>query len=1481
LNLTLHSQIWRFEDAGEMLSTRIEPNLADPNIDALIAGTRTRMYDDTSGSLGPTIWLDDRRAMTKRRAKFRVDTENLLSKLLLSLDSSVFDKLRADPTYDALRANKDLLGIYKLLEVRGKTSGAGVHSVAAASMAFHQLSQIDRSGVVLMSYERYVLNFKETLRSLNGLIAHPMDNSLVTSKFILGLDNSDCAEEIRILMKRDTMPTLEEAITSITRAKSVDATISLIAGNKAPPPSKVKGPKGEDVTANVVKVAPPMATTANQQKKVDWTCYNCGLHNPDHQRGSCNKPAIICSNCGKKWHKLEFHDLWMQLKVTKSKKCKVIDDEVNPVMYVTKTRSGGEQNHNTFMTVKDRFIGDSGCTRTVCQRPDFLTNPKILDAGAIKVEGFTEGLQCIATHSGSVLQGMDLPAICVPTASDNLFSLTDIASRKGSFYGDEDGLRVYQHKQIFAPQGPTLIHFEKDIDGLWACSPDQVIRVNVASVTDFTKEEQKRALEARQLHLIMRHPNDQVLVKALDLGSFANCGLTASDIRNAAIIYGPCEACLSGKMTSPTNPSSSTVPVLDIGSRLHVDPVEYTSQTMGGNKFCLIAVDEKSDFVTGLNMKHSTAGHISQALVNIFSKFNSFGHKIRHVLSDHGSNLVAAAVDMGLMGVTMATSVPGQHTKRVERKIRTIKDRERAVLSSLPYKLPEELYGELRANVIESLNMLPSSSCPGRSPLETVTGVKPDLSMISQAPFGTVGLFYDYTHQGGTAPRAEYGIVVGWHHGTKRAVRAYFPGRKKVMVRQKFTVLGAIPPEWGWSSQVAARSLVTVGTNVSLSDNTFVQRPDIVADDYISMLEDSYASSFSASSTFSLDTDYSTDERQEALCVDTDATASYHSEIDGTPTQHVDASVVVADADVEMDDTDNVADMVPLPTIVPQIENTDVYHRYPTRARNSFVGAGESTKDAYSKFQANVTVHFDRHLHAEEAHQAIVAELKSLTTMDVMTPVSYECIHLKEYDCVLPTHMFVNDKYTPDNVYEKTKARLCVGGNKMDPNSYGETSSKMANVLTTNIQMKIAAALDEEMCIYDIKCAYLHTRMEPDSKSIYVKLAPSVTKTYLDLFPSYQSLVHHNCLYMKLNAYMYGLPAASLMFQKHLEKFLTDNEFVQSKVDECFFVKYDDAENYMRVSVHVDDMLVTGKGVNIFRRFEEALSAAFTGHTKQSGDRLSYLGTSLIRDRNHRVIKKSQIALIESLLERMGMSDCNVTDMPYGSDILESDEGSPPCNREEFLSLVMTMLFIARMSRYDIMWIVNYLATKSACPSMKYWEAAKRVLRYLKGTLQYHLVLIGSDLTVDIMADASHALHDDSKGHSGIQVRMGGNVVYCISGKQKVNTISSTETELMCVRDAVTYVPYILEIFSEMRIPVTLPVTIFQDNTSTIEWTNNGAKFRKAKHLMVALHFVRDFVQKNTVRMVHRRTEEMDADYLTKPVVASLFKPAIVMMFST
>jgi hypothetical protein len=165
-------------------------------------------------------------------------------------------------------------------------------------------------------------------------------------------------------------------------------------------------------------------------------------------------------------------------------------------------------------------------------------------------------------------------------------------------------------------------------------------------------------------------------------------------------------------------------------------------------------------------------------------------------------------------------------------------------------------------------------------------------------------------------------------------------------------------------------------------------------------------------------------------------------------------------------------------------------------------------------------------------------------------------------------------------------------------------------------------------------------------------------------------------------------------------------------------------------------------------------------------------------------------------------------------------------------------------------------------------------MRYLRETATLPLTLEADPSnTLHWWVDASFAVHPDMKSHTGAVLSLGRGALYTMSTRQKLNTKSSTEAELVAVDDAMPNVAWTRNflIAQGINIPDTV---VYQDNQSAILLERNGQKSsgKRTRHLNIRYYYVTDCVSNKELRIEYCPTTEMLADILTKPLQGSLFR---------
>ena len=139
--------------------------------------------------------------------------------------------------------------------------------------------------------------------------------------------------------------------------------------------------------------------------------------------------------------------------------------------------------------------------------------------------------------------------------------------------------------------------------------------------------------------------------------------------------------------------------------------------------------------------------------------------------------------------------------------------------------------------------------------------------------------------------------------------------------------------------------------------------------------------------------------------------------------------------------------------------------------------------------------------------------------------------------------------------------------------------------------------------------------------------------------------------------------------------------------------------------------------------------------------------------------------------------------------------------------------------------------------------------------------------------DASYATHNDMKSHTGANITLGKGTIYARSLKQKLNTKSSTEAELVGASDICPQAIW-TAYFIEAQGYKVKDNDLYQDNMSTQRMEKNGRKSagQKSRHINIRYFFIKNRVQKGELNIIHCPTAKMIGDFFTKPLQGKLFK---------
>ena len=928
--------------------------------------------------------------------------------------------------------------------------------------------------------------------------------------------------------------------------------------------------------------------------------------------------------------------------------------------------------------------------------------------------------------------------------------------------------------------------------------------------------------------------------------------------------------------------------------------IPLPGKSIGDNTFVLFAVDEKSAFVTGVSIKSKSKLSLLDGFKTIIATFNAHGHKVLKITTDDEKNFLSTKDGLATYGIQFSSTPAGFHEKRAERYIQTLKSRIRATLAQLSYKLPVELYAEAYICGMHSMNITCNKVSGDVTPYQLVTHTKP---FVPQYSFGETGVFHSLRDD--SSDTGEWGIFLN-HGTTSNYYRAYLPLRHAVYSKRKFIPEPTYPPELKLLPRlISTKQKVATITPPMTNDSTLSVAPprnnllnqegelqlnrniqtgqaispptqegaiDLISKD--SENNDDVEMKDNNKLIFDdVPLDNANITHNNELAIENKQVDNQHSQ--SSPTKSLRQSITPS----------------PQPKIVttPTKPQQHVSTR-PTRAARNFSWKDGPAKDRTSSndpavnmlsilmtkstqnsvYRMSLQKALKQPGRIESVSKAIEGEIDNMENGKVVPPVHYKDIPPESRDAVIDLHMFLKDKFKSNGSFDKTKARLVFDGSKQTVDQVGDTTSPTVNPISVFVILNFAAChSDYLLSAYDFKFAFLIPFVKPEKK-IYVRIRKDIAQRWVEKYPyRKQYLTKLGNMYGLLLHNMYGMQEASKEFNDLLDEVMKSFGFEPTKADPCLYVKHDDRVGTMMAAVHVDDILLVSPNIEQRTWFENAMKERF--ELVSQYDSISYLGMSITRSSTDGSIKVVQDGFVKDILKKTDCSNLSkFPSTPATDKLYESDSSSSPCNKTTYLSLTMTLMYLARFTRPDILMPISYLATRSANPTQEDYTKLLRIVRYIAGTHDVGIHLKPSDMKLRVYADASHCTHPDGRGQAGMVITLGSGPIFSRSYKIKCTTRSSSESELYALEDASTYVIWLRCLLRDLRLSVDEPTNVYQDNQSTIIMAVQGGNFKRTKHLICKDSFVKERLHSGEMKLQYLPTTIMPADMLTKPLSKTL-----------
>ena len=471
---------------------------------------------------------------------------------------------------------------------------------------------------------------------------------------------------------------------------------------------------------------------------------------------------------------------------------------------------------------------------------------------------------------------------------------------------------------------------------------------------------------------------------------------------------------------------------------------------------------------------------------------------------------------------------------------------------------------------------------------------------------------------------------------------------------------------------------------------------------------------------------------------------------------------------------------------------------------------------------------------------------------------------------VLKNRWVLRIKYNADGSIERYKARLVVKGYMQEHGvDYQEVFAPVVRFESLRLLLALAATLDYEIEQMDVTTAFLNGSIDCD---IFME-QPS---GFVD-----RDHEHSVCHLLKS---LYGLKQAPKVWYELLRTHLQAHGFHMLQTEACVGVKRCSDGTLCIISIYVDDLLLFARSKSTIDEMKAMLHERFK--MKDLGAVHYILGWEVVRNRSQRQLMVTQHKFTQTVLSRFGMdpSHGGTKAIPFPDDLRLSKTLNATTQEEQQLmkgkpyrAVVGSLMYLMLSTRPDIAFAVRECSQFMQNPGIGHWKAAMHILRYLRATQDYGLLLGNGSLNSSLehhligYSDADFANHEDRKSIAGYVTMYGESVISWCSQAERTVALHTTEAEYIAISLLVQEIMHLRMMMNELHLTERSPTKIYADNASAVKLCNNPEFHQRTKHIDVRHHYIREKVQENEITMCPIPTASNTADIFTKPLARIKF----------
>jgi transposase InsO family protein len=465
-------------------------------------------------------------------------------------------------------------------------------------------------------------------------------------------------------------------------------------------------------------------------------------------------------------------------------------------------------------------------------------------------------------------------------------------------------------------------------------------------------------------------------------------------------------------------------------------------------------------------------------------------------------------------------------------------------------------------------------------------------------------------------------------------------------------------------------------------------------------------------------------------------------------------------------------------------------------------------------------------------------------------------------------------KYNSDGTIERFKARFVVKGfSQIYGVDYEQSFS--STMRATTFRTLVALAAQDGLRAEHIDISNAFCQADIDGVDLWVQ----PPRGFENLCGRGQGL--------KLLKALYGTKQASYLWQQTLGKWLVDQGFKQLTTDPCVYTKVTNGHRII-VGCYVDDLIVLhDASTNMFAAFRKSFLQKYGGRFdgKHIGQLEWFLGVK-VDQRANGDIHIDQSKYITDLLNKFIPNSDTIAfarKVPYPTDKLKalqeaaSDAEIERVKKLPYLQLVGALLYLSVMSRPDIAYYMSVLCSFMQNPSVQCFEAAQSVLLYVGHTRKLSIRYSRTYAVPNCLSKYGDAIRSNHGFHAfsdaswtvpksvcGYSVFLSGGPVAWSSRKLHIIADSSAMAEYSSCSATSKEMTFVRNILMELGVKLSGPIYMGVDNTAAIKISEQRGVTKLTKHFDLAMHRIRDEVERQRLRCVFVDTYDQTADVLTK-----------------